>query len=228
MRNLRGIGIEKGLDKNFPLGEMGRTSRVIMAVIDSNLWYVSAPHLGDHMGAFLGLGVGAAIGLFGFMVMRNPYVLARLAPGSEGYYQRLVLDTLQRNQLRLLGVLVSLFGGTISISRLNPEITQDRRHLRRVSCADGFAVFRLLDSKLVYRRLAVVSGAASRLVEDVASRCAAWSNRNVTTCDAQDAEGSDVLYLCVLRPSLPSDCGWHAPLSRLLAINPVITSSPAD
>lgn len=54
--------------------------------------------------------IGFVIAAFGFLVMRNPMRLAWFAPTARGYYQRLVLDTCSRNQLRILGVLTCLFG----------------------------------------------------------------------------------------------------------------------
>jgi hypothetical protein len=54
--------------------------------------------------------VASGVAAFGFLVMRNPMRLASLAPGQEGYYQRMVLDRAQRNQLRVLGMIMSLFG----------------------------------------------------------------------------------------------------------------------
>ncbi len=42
--------------------------------------------------------------------MRNPMLFVFLAPGTEGYYQRMVLDRRQRNQLRMLGMIFSFFG----------------------------------------------------------------------------------------------------------------------
>ena len=62
------------------------------------------------MGGAIGTIVGLAVGAFGFLVMRNPMKLSLLAPGQEGYYQRVVLDRWQRVSLRLLGAIVSLFG----------------------------------------------------------------------------------------------------------------------
>ena len=62
------------------------------------------------MGGFIGVVIGAILATFGFFVMRNPMRLAILAPGARGYYQRMVLDTSSRNQLRMLGVLVCTFG----------------------------------------------------------------------------------------------------------------------
>jgi hypothetical protein len=44
--------------------------------------------------------------------------LAILSPGAGGYYQRMVLDTTMRNQLRVLGVLVCLFGSGILTASL--------------------------------------------------------------------------------------------------------------
>lgn len=58
--------------------------------------------------------IGLFIGVWGFLVMRNPYRLSILAPSQRGYYQRLVLDTMQRNLLRVLGAFICLFGSTIS------------------------------------------------------------------------------------------------------------------
>jgi len=62
------------------------------------------------MGGLIGAVIGAILATFGFLVMRNPMRLAMLAPGARGYYQRMVLDTSSRNQLRILGVLVCTFG----------------------------------------------------------------------------------------------------------------------
>lgn len=61
------------------------------------------------MGGFIGAVIGAVLATFGFLVMRNPMRLAMLAPGARGYYQRMVLDTSSRNQLRILGALVCTF-----------------------------------------------------------------------------------------------------------------------
>jgi hypothetical protein len=60
-----------------------------------------------------GMLIGFVIATFGFLVMRNPMRLSLLAPGAEGYYQRLVLDTSIRNQLRVFGTLICLFGTSI-------------------------------------------------------------------------------------------------------------------
>lgn len=65
------------------------------------------------MGIAIGIISGLAVGAFGFVVMRNPMKLCLLAPGQEGYYQRAVLDRWQRLSLRLLGILMSLFGMVI-------------------------------------------------------------------------------------------------------------------
>jgi len=54
--------------------------------------------------------IASAIAAMGFLVMRNPMRLAMLAPGAEGYYQRMVLDRYQRNQMRMLGMVLSFFG----------------------------------------------------------------------------------------------------------------------
>jgi hypothetical protein len=65
--------------------------------------------------------LGLAIGTFGFLVMRNPMRLAFLS-SQEGYYQRMVLDTTARIQLRVLGVLVCLFGSTIFTASLGSAL----------------------------------------------------------------------------------------------------------
>jgi hypothetical protein len=73
------------------------------------------------MGGFVGVLVGLPLAVFGFIVMRNPMrlaLLSPLSPGAEGYYQRMVLDTSMRNQLRVLGVLVCLFGSGILTASL--------------------------------------------------------------------------------------------------------------
>lgn len=70
------------------------------------------------MGGLIGVIVGLAVGGFGFLVMRNPMRLALLAPGAEGYYQRAVLDRWPRISMRILGVLVSLFGLVIFTAAL--------------------------------------------------------------------------------------------------------------
>jgi hypothetical protein len=48
--------------------------------------------------------------------------LAILSPGAGGYYQRMVLDTTMSNQLRVLGVLVCLFGSGILTASLGPML----------------------------------------------------------------------------------------------------------
>jgi hypothetical protein len=65
------------------------------------------------MGGIIGVLIGLPLAVFGFLVMRNPMRLALLSPWSEGYCQRLVLDTGMRNQLRVLGALMCLFGAGI-------------------------------------------------------------------------------------------------------------------
>jgi len=54
--------------------------------------------------------IASAIAAMGFLVMRNPMRLAMLAPIAQGYYQRIVLDRFQRNQMRMLGMVLSFFG----------------------------------------------------------------------------------------------------------------------
>lgn len=73
------------------------------------------------MGGFVGVLVGLPLAVFGFIVMRNPMRLALLSPfspGTVGYYQRMVLDTSMRNQLRVLGALMCLFGASILTASL--------------------------------------------------------------------------------------------------------------
>jgi hypothetical protein len=78
--------------------------------------------------------VGLAVGVFGFLVMRDPMKLSLLAPGQEGYYQRVVLDRWQRIWLRVLGVLVSLFGMVILSAALSSFLK-----IRRInSVSTGF------------------------------------------------------------------------------------------
>lgn len=62
------------------------------------------------MGALIATMIGAVLATLGFAAMRNPMRWATLAPRARGYYQRIVFDTSSRNGLRMLGVLVCLFG----------------------------------------------------------------------------------------------------------------------
>jgi hypothetical protein len=73
------------------------------------------------MGGLVGVLVGLPLAVFGFIVMRNPMrlaLLSPLSPGADGYYQRMVLDISTRNQLRVLGVLICLFGSGILTASL--------------------------------------------------------------------------------------------------------------
>jgi hypothetical protein len=70
------------------------------------------------MGGIIGVLIGLPVAVFGFCTMRNPMRFTLLSPWSEGYYQRMVLDTTMRNQLRVLGVLVCLFGSGILTASL--------------------------------------------------------------------------------------------------------------
>lgn len=70
------------------------------------------------MGGMVGLLVGLPVATFGFLVMRNPMRLTLLSPWQEGYYQRMVLDTTMRNQLRVLGALMCLIGTSIATASL--------------------------------------------------------------------------------------------------------------
>lgn len=60
----------------------------------------------------LGTSTGLLLGTHGFLVMRNPMCLA-LSSRQKGYCQRMVLDRTMRIQLRVLGVLVCLFGAIL-------------------------------------------------------------------------------------------------------------------
>jgi hypothetical protein len=58
----------------------------------------------------LALFIGLGVATFGLLVMRNPMRLALLSPRTKDYYQRMLLDRLQRNQLRTVGMTMSFFG----------------------------------------------------------------------------------------------------------------------
>ncbi|MBZ5689018.1 MAG: hypothetical protein LAP86_28760 [Acidobacteriia bacterium] len=73
------------------------------------------------MGTLVGVLIGLLVGTFGFLVMRNPMRLALLS-WQKGYYQRMVLDTTMRNQLRVLGVLLCLFGTSILAASLGSAL----------------------------------------------------------------------------------------------------------
>src|ERR1700726_415039 len=73
---------------------------------------------GAKMGGIVGVLVGLPISIFGFLVMRDPMRLSIFAPGEGGYYQRMVLDTSQRNSLRAFGMLICLFGAGIATAGL--------------------------------------------------------------------------------------------------------------
>src|SRR4029077_4476473 len=84
-----------------------------------NVWrIVEAKTQGAYMGGIIGVLIGLPVAVFGFCTMRNPMRFTLLSPWSEGYYQRMVLDTTMRNQLRVLGVLVCLFGSGILTASL--------------------------------------------------------------------------------------------------------------
>jgi hypothetical protein len=73
------------------------------------------------MGAVVGVLLGLLVGTFGFLVMRNAMRLALLS-WQKAYYQRMVLDTTMRNQFRILGVLVCLFGSSIFVASLGSAL----------------------------------------------------------------------------------------------------------
>jgi hypothetical protein len=70
------------------------------------------------MGGIVGALLGLPVAVFGFLVMRNPMLLSIFAPGEEGYYQGMVLDTSPRNSLRAFGMLICLFGAGIATAGL--------------------------------------------------------------------------------------------------------------
>lgn len=76
------------------------------------------------MGTIVGSLIGLALLLFGFAAMRDPMRLNLnpFSPSTKGYYQRMVLDSTMRIQLRVLGVLVCLFGGSIFTASLGSAL----------------------------------------------------------------------------------------------------------
>ena len=68
--------------------------------------------------------IGLAVAVFGFAAMRDPMRLNLnpFSPSAKGYYQRMVLDTTIRIQLRVLGVLVCLFGSSIFTASLGSAL----------------------------------------------------------------------------------------------------------
>ena len=68
------------------------------------------------MGAVIGTVLGCALAALGFAAMRDPMrwsLLGLSSPRAIGYYQRMVLETSSRLQLRVLGAFMSLFGSVI-------------------------------------------------------------------------------------------------------------------
>ena len=88
------------------------------------------------MSQLLFLVVGGGLAAIGFLAMRNPMLLARLAPGEEGYYQRQVLDRFARNQMRMLGMIGSYFGLVILTAALKGIL----RFRVLQSISDGFLI----------------------------------------------------------------------------------------
>ena len=76
------------------------------------------------MGTIVGSLIGLALAVFGFAAMRDPMRLNLnpFFPGAKGYYQRMVLDTTMRIQLRVLGVLVCLFGSRFFTASLGSAL----------------------------------------------------------------------------------------------------------
>jgi hypothetical protein len=108
------------------------------------------------------------LAVIGILVMRNPLLLARLAPGEKGYYQRMVLDRFQRIQMRVLGMIVSFFGLVILTAGLNGMLKLEV--LQTIS--SGFLVLLWLSFiaaigfGLIYFVVRLVGGRASELFTD--------------------------------------------------------------
>lgn len=87
-------------------------------------FYASVQARGVLVGAILGVLIGSLLAAFGFVAMRNPMRLNLFSfyAGAEGYYQRMVLDTSTRNQLRVLGALICLFGSSIFSASAGAEL----------------------------------------------------------------------------------------------------------
>jgi len=77
------------------------------------------------VGTIIGSLMGLALSVFGFAAMRDPMRLNLnpFSPSAKGYYQRMVLDTTMRIQLRVLGVLVCLFGSSIFTASLGSALS---------------------------------------------------------------------------------------------------------
>lgn len=76
------------------------------------------------MATIVGSLIGLALAVFGFAAMRDPMRLNLnpFSPSAKGYYQRMVLDTTIRIQLRVLGALVCLFGSSILTASLGSAL----------------------------------------------------------------------------------------------------------
>ena len=76
------------------------------------------------VGTAIGVVIGLGLAVWGFAAMRNPMRLNLnpYSPSAQGYYQRMVLDTSTRNQLRVLGAIVCLFGSGIFTSILGATL----------------------------------------------------------------------------------------------------------
>jgi hypothetical protein len=76
------------------------------------------------VGTTVGSLIGLALAVFGFAAMRDPMRLNLnpFSPSAKGYYQRMVLDTTMRIQLRVLGVLVCLIGSSILTASLGSAL----------------------------------------------------------------------------------------------------------
>jgi len=91
------------------------------------------------VGTIIGSLIGLAVAVFGFVAMRDPMRLNLnpFSPSGKGYYQRMVLDTAMRIQLRVLGVLLCLFGAVVFTASVGSG-----RKLHFLSAAsDGLTVF---------------------------------------------------------------------------------------
>jgi hypothetical protein len=75
------------------------------------------------VGTIVGLLIGLALAVFGFAAMRDPMRLNLnpFSPSAKGYYQRMVLDTTMRIQLRVFGsgMFTSFLGSALRVALLN-------------------------------------------------------------------------------------------------------------
>ena len=143
------------------------------------------------MGAILGVLIGSLLAAFGFVAMRNPMRLNLFSfyAGAEGYYQRMVLDTSTRNQLRVLGALICLFGSSIFSASAGAELKV--HFLSAISeglwVLYGLHIHLCLGRRISSLRLAAFQRSGFQLVSGVEARFTAWPHRCFSAYHAQDA-----------------------------------------